>query len=141
MELKNLARLAQARNTEARSRVNPDDFASISATDRNLALELIDLLGIAETLIKEVAALVSNPRPPVFAEYVLYLVLDKEEREVVIGDLVQEYNHITQRFGKRRADIWFYKQVMWSLWPLLRRTAVRCAGFVWLARLLRRLTG
>ncbi len=36
-------------------------------------------------------------RPPINAEYLLHLVLRKEEREAVIGDLVQEYGCVMQR--------------------------------------------
>src|SRR5690348_16686499 len=47
-----------------------------------------------------------NSRPPFEAEYVLYLILGKEERAAVIGDLVEEYRLILRRFGRRRANIW-----------------------------------
>lgn len=78
-------------------------------------------------------------RPPFNAEYVLYLLLRKRERDVVIGDLIESYGQILERFNKRRADIWFYKQVAGSLWPLLRRALLRIAALVWLGRILRRL--
>jgi hypothetical protein len=79
------------------------------------------------------------PRPPINAEYVLYLVLRKEEREVVIGDLVECYHNMVWRFDKRRADVWFYKQVFGSLMPLLRRALLKIGALVWLGRILRRL--
>jgi hypothetical protein len=78
-------------------------------------------------------------RPPFNAEYVLYFLLRKEERGVVIGDLVEEYGQLVERFNKRRADIWFYKQVAGSLLPLLRQQIFRIGAFVWLGRILRRL--
>jgi hypothetical protein len=78
-------------------------------------------------------------RPPFNAEYVLHLLLRKDEREVVIGDLIEEYGNILERFNKHRADLWFYKQVAGSLLPLLRRALVRIGAFVWLGRILRRL--
>jgi hypothetical protein len=78
-------------------------------------------------------------RPPFNAEYVLYLLLRKEERDVAIGDLIEEYGTILERFNKRRADIWFYKQMGGSLLPLLRRALVRIGALVWLGRILRRL--
>jgi len=83
----------------------------------------------------------ANPiaRPPFNAEYVLHLLLRKEEREVVIGDLVECYGEILGRFGKRHADIWFYKQVTGSLLPLFRRALLRIGALVWLGRILRRL--
>ncbi len=78
-------------------------------------------------------------RPPFNAEYILYLLLRKEEREVVIGDLIEGYGEVLERFNKRRADLWFYKQVAGSVWPLLRRAMLKIGAFVWLGRILRRL--
>ena len=78
-------------------------------------------------------------RPPFNAEYLLYLLLPSEEREVLIGDLIEEYSEVLVRFDKRRADIWFYKQVVGSLLPLLRRQILRIGALVWLGRILRRL--
>ena len=54
------------------------------------------------------------------------------------GDLVEEYSRILERFNKRRADIWFYKQVVGSVFPLLRRALLRIGALVWLGRILRR---
>ena len=79
------------------------------------------------------------PRPPINAEYILYLVLRKDERDVVIGDLIESYGHILRRFNKRRADLWFYKQVIASLIPLLYRQVLKIGALVWLGRILRRL--
>ena len=81
----------------------------------------------------------SRHRPPFNAEYILYLLLGREDRDIVIGDLTETYGKIFQRFNKRRADIWFYKQVIGSLWPLFRRTMLRIGALVWLGRILRRL--
>jgi hypothetical protein len=81
----------------------------------------------------------ATSRPPANAEYLLHLVLQKEERDAVIGDLNEEYGYILNRFGRPRADIWFYKQVFQSVWPFLRRAIARAATVVWLSRLLRQL--
>jgi DNA-binding CsgD family transcriptional regulator len=78
-------------------------------------------------------------RPPFNAEYILYLLLRKEEREVAIGDMIEEYSQVLERFNKRRADIWFYKQVAGSILPLLRQALLRIGALVWLGRILRRL--
>jgi len=77
--------------------------------------------------------------PPLNAEYVLYLVLRREERDEIVGDLIEAYGKVIQRFDKRRADIWFYKQVAGSLLALLRRQILRIGALVWLGRILRRL--
>jgi hypothetical protein len=76
-------------------------------------------------------------RPPFNAEYVLFLLLRKDEREVVVGDLVEGYGQVFRRFNKRRANIWFYKEVCCSLWPLIRRGLLRVGTLVWLGRILR----
>jgi hypothetical protein len=78
-------------------------------------------------------------KPPFNAEYLLYLFLRKEERDVVIGDLIEDYFRVLERFNKRYADIWFYKQVIGSLFPLLRRAVLKIGALVWLGRILRRL--
>jgi hypothetical protein len=77
--------------------------------------------------------------PPLNAEFLLYLFLDKNEREIVVGDFIESYSHVLSRFSKRRADLWFYKQVAGSLFPLLRRALLKVGAFVWLGRILRRL--
>lgn len=78
-------------------------------------------------------------RPPINAEYLLYLFLSRDEREIVIGDLVEVYGEMVRRFNKPRADFWFYKQVLGSLWPLFRRAVGRIGALVWLGHVLRRL--
>ncbi len=79
-------------------------------------------------------------RPPINAEYLLYLFLRRNERDEVIGDLIETYGHVLRRFGKARADLWFYRQVVGSIAPLVRRCFVRIGALIWLGRILRRLT-
>ena len=80
-----------------------------------------------------------EPRPPFYAEYLLYFLLGKSERETIIGDLQECYGKLMRRFGKRAADLWYYKQVVGSVWPLLRRAVLKFGALVWLGRMLRRL--
>jgi len=82
---------------------------------------------------------VSPLRPPFNAEYLLYLLLRREDRDIVIGDLLEGYGEVLRRFNKRRADIWFYWQVASSLFPLLRRALFRIGVLVWLGQVLRRI--
>jgi hypothetical protein len=58
-------------------------------------------------------------RPPVFAEYLLHLFLSKQDRDPFLGDMEQEFREIYQKFHARKANFWYYKQVLLSLWPLL----------------------
>lgn len=57
-----------------------------------------------------------SPKP---AQLLLYLLLPKKQREAVIGDLEEQYTEACQRLGKRGADIWYFVEVMKSVWPIL----------------------
>lgn len=81
----------------------------------------------------------SLPRPPLNAEYLLYFVLPRDDREVVIGDLLESYGRLLRRFSKRRADFWYYKEVVASMFPLAGRALLKIGALVWLGRVLRRL--
>lgn len=61
---------------------------------------------------------------PKVGQYLLYLFLSKKDREYLIGDLDEEYLEVRAKFGRRWADIWYYKQVATSTWPMMRK-AVR----------------
>ena len=81
----------------------------------------------------------SSPRPPFDAEYLLHLCLAEDDRETVIGDLLESYVRVFGRFNKRRADIWFYKQVFSFIFPLFRRALLKIGALIWLGLILRRL--
>jgi hypothetical protein len=78
-------------------------------------------------------------RPPFNGEYLLYFLLPREERDFQIGDLIEDYGRVLERFSKRRADFWYYKQVFGFVFSSLRRMLVRIGAFVWLGRILRQL--
>jgi UDP-GlcNAc:undecaprenyl-phosphate GlcNAc-1-phosphate transferase len=61
--------------------------------------------------------------PPQFGERLLLLILTKDERANIPGDLEEEYREIAERHGGRFAKLWYYKQVAASAWPLLRKAA------------------
>lgn len=75
--------------------------------------------------------------PPKFGEYLLYLFLTKGERINLIGDLAEEYEEVHDKFGLRKANFWYYKQVFDSLRPLIRRTIMREAQRAELIKFLR----
>ena len=72
---------------------------------------------------------------PLLGEYLLCLFLPKELRKNLSGDLAAEYIEICNKFGKRRADFWFYTQVLISLQPILAKWGL----FGWLAEIMRRI--
>jgi hypothetical protein len=58
--------------------------------------------------------------PPKKAEYLLYYLLTKRDRESIPGDLEEEYRTvIVPKFGPQYARIWYWKQVICSVWPII----------------------
>ena len=56
--------------------------------------------------------------PPKAPEYLLYLFLTRDNRKAMFGDLEEEFRtEILTRFGARRARLWFWWQVVRSVWP------------------------
>jgi hypothetical protein len=81
-----------------------------------------------------------NSEPPKSAEYLAYLVLPKYDREILLGDLTEEYPSVVAKFGQREAQFYFYKQVVWSIWPLARKAFIKWGLFGWLVELIRRIS-
>lgn len=61
--------------------------------------------------------------PPQLGERILLLILTKEERVNIPGDLEEEYRGIATKHGERYAKLWYYKQVAASAWPMIRKAA------------------
>jgi hypothetical protein len=59
--------------------------------------------------------------PPTKAIRLLTLFLRGNEREAVIGDLVEKYRSKCHELGRKRADRWIYVQVVWSMFALAIR--------------------
>lgn len=77
--------------------------------------------------------------PPKRAEYLAYLFLPRTNRENLLGDLTEEYPSIVAKFGKRGAQVYFYKQVVWSIWPLVKNSVIKWGLFGWVVELIRRI--
>lgn len=78
------------------------------------------------------------PQPPINAEYILHLLLNRNEQEAVIGDLLELYPKKVERLGECRARFWFYAEVIRSIWPLIRRAIARASGLIALGEWIRR---
>jgi hypothetical protein len=63
---------------------------------------------------------VVEERPPANLELLLHLAMSPADCEALIGDLEERYRKLATRLGRKRADIWYAKQVLTSIWPLLR---------------------
>jgi len=108
---------------------------TVKAWHVELRNDLQPQIRLVANYLRQIA--LAKSRPPFDAEYMLHLFLGKEERAAVIGDLVEEYRLMLRRFGRRRADVWFYKQVIFSMWPFVRRVLARAVTLLWLSRLIR----
>jgi hypothetical protein len=63
-----------------------------------------------------------SPQPPKRVEYLLWF-FPKKFREDTIGDLAEEYITVHGRYGETRANIWYYYQVIFSIWIFRREKA------------------
>lgn len=68
----------------------------------------------------------------------LRLFMSLDDREIIIGDLVEEYSDVYSRLGRRKTNRWFYKQVIGSILPVLYRAVINSKLVAWLARHIRR---
>lgn len=80
----------------------------------------------------------SKPQPPVNAEFILHLLLRRDEQDAVIGDLLERYPKKCERLGERRAQFWFYGEIVRSIWPLIKRAFAKITGLVVLGEWIRR---
>jgi hypothetical protein len=58
-------------------------------------------------------------QPPANLDFILYLLMSPADCEALIGDLVEIYRNLVERLGKTRAELWYTKQVLTSIQPLL----------------------
>jgi hypothetical protein len=72
----------------------------------------------------------SCPKPPINAEFILHLLLRHDEHDALIGDLIERYGRKSARLGVRRANLWFYAEILWTALPLLKRALVKASGLV-----------
>jgi hypothetical protein len=94
--------------------------------------------------LKQIAAVskntkISASKPiPKLGESLLVLFLKPAERENVVGDLEEGYIAIHSKYGGRVAAIWYYKQILSSISPLLVKL-IKLTAFAGLAEMLRKL--
>jgi len=102
------------RNLEAFVQANEAAMVSMAETEANFHKDVKPA-----NLLK--AAVSAKPAaPPKTAEYLLYLLLSREDREAMPGDLEEEYwTVILPKFGSRRAKFWYCCQVARSVGPIL----------------------
>jgi hypothetical protein len=103
------------------------------AEQRRVKLRELDhiLDGLAHAALKSVLAgaaatpqpeAINNP-PQLGVRLILLVLRTKEERANIPGDLEEEFKQIAAKHGARYAKLWYYKQVVSSAWPLIRKAA------------------
>jgi len=83
-----------------------------------------------ELVLATAESVSSSPQPPINAEFILHLLLRHDEHDAVIGDLIERYVKKCERLGVRRANLWFYAEILWTALPLLKRALVKASGLV-----------
>jgi hypothetical protein len=58
-------------------------------------------------------------KPPLNAEFLLYLLMTPQNCDALVGDLEERYRTIRKRFGARRANFWYWVQVFTSVGPII----------------------
>ena len=99
-------------------------------------LDVKDMLHGRDALLVQ-SAPAANPQPPVNAEFILHLLLRKDEQDALIGDLLERYSKKCARLGVRRANLWFYAEIFWTALPLIKR-ALMSGGLITLGEWIRR---
>jgi hypothetical protein len=79
----------------------------------------------------------NSSSPPLIGQFILEILLSRKEADNLIGDLAEDYNEKAIKYGIPKAKIWFWKQVIGSIWPLARRV-VPWGVFAWLVEWFRR---
>lgn len=57
--------------------------------------------------------------PPQYAEYLIYLLIPKNNREAVLGDLEEDFHAVNKKFGLRKAQFLYWFEVIRSIWPFV----------------------
>ena len=78
--------------------------------------------------------------PPKAAELLAYFFLSRADRQIILGDLIEEYPDNVVKFGSRWAKAIFYAHVFASLWPRFRKLIVKWGLFGWVAEVIRRIS-
>ena len=72
--------------------------------------------------------------PPLYAHFLIYLLLPKKQRDGLLGDLNEEYPEVYATFGPRLAGIWYWKNVLFSFGPLLVQSVARLVQWYRMAK-------
>lgn len=72
---------------------------------------------------------------PLPGESLLHLLLP----ENVIGDIQEHYRRISKKYGRRRAEIWFFRELALSVYPLFLKLLIQLLAVANLVEIVRKL--
>jgi hypothetical protein len=143
-------RRGKARNRGLVTRKNLEESTTLAIIPANRALltfvsiflrapitSIYQLAQIMRDISKTQTDDASQSTLPNTAEYLLYLLLPRKDRESIIGDLYEEYPLVVKKFGVKKAKLWVYRQVLCSAWPLIQK-ATKWGLFAWIGEWIRR---
>src|SRR5438128_783925 len=114
LDLLHLQDLEQLRNLLA-------SFAGKGGPELIFGLCRKGVLAVRSQTTKRAADLTRHSAPPESATFLLYLFLSKKNRKAIPGDLAEEYRQIVlPKFGPRKANLWYWGQVVRSIGPVVR---------------------
>jgi hypothetical protein len=100
--------------------------------EAELGAPILSLLGLSEQSDQET----STTQLPQGAEKLLYFILPKDLRESLPGDLEEEYRTIMlPKFGLRFARVWYWKQVVGSVLPIIQNRLIKLFKLAWVGKL------
>jgi len=62
----------------------------------------------------------ASETPPQFAKYLIYLLIPRNNREAILGDLEEDFHEVKREFGLRKAKFHYRVQVLRSIWPMIK---------------------
>lgn len=95
--------------------------------------------GLNATTVDEPSRVEGRPDgPPLNAAFLFYLFLTPKESDALIGDIEEHYEAMQQKFGVRRANLWFWTQAIRSLGSIVWWATKRAVtGFLGLAAIVK----
>jgi hypothetical protein len=98
-----------------------DSLEAISSTE-SLPLGLVGYRAICGRIYligHTKIAKVPKVTPPINAEFLFHLLMSPQNCDAIVGDLEEHYWRLYKKFGRRRANFWYWFQTCISLRPII----------------------
>lgn len=91
--------------------------ASISKTSFMIVFHSISLPFLWKRKLKQDGN--ASITPPQLAKFIIYLLIPKNNREAILGDLEEDFHKAHREFGLSKAKFLYCAQVLRSIWPII----------------------